>query len=101
MPKTNPAARIACRRAWAEIRRAKAIYGGSARDYLSEAMRQAWADLRTDPVMLCARQIIAENRARRAAGASKPRASFTTTPGFIAAVAARKSRLGNVYARCW
>ncbi len=51
MPKTNPAARIACRNAWASIRRAKAIYGGSARDYLSEAMRLAWADLRTDPVM--------------------------------------------------
>jgi hypothetical protein len=101
MPKTNPAARIACRNAWASIRRAKAIYGGNARDYLSEAMRLAWADLRTDPVMLCARQIIAENRARRAAVAPKPRASFTTAPGFMAAVAARKSRLGGAYRHAW
>lgn len=57
--------RLVMRRAWASARKAQAIYGGTVRQYIAEAMRQEWADLLANPVRQEVAAIIASIRAHR------------------------------------
>lgn len=59
----NPSAKLAMKAAWKLVRRAQAIFGGNARLYIAEALRQAWAELNADPVELECRRLIAQLRA--------------------------------------
>jgi hypothetical protein len=54
--------------AWAMVRRAQAIYGGNARQYIAEALRLAWAALNSNGVVLEFRKIRDEIRAQKADG---------------------------------
>ena len=52
--------------AWRLARRGQAVFGGSVRAYLAEALRIAWAELTADPVFQEGQIIIAELRAHQA-----------------------------------
>lgn len=70
-PKRKPASRgyyaqaRVMKDAWRAARKAQTIFGGSVRQYIAEAMRQAWAELLADPVYQETRRIIARSRAYR------------------------------------
>ena len=64
----NPDARHAMRDAWRLARRGQTLYGGKVRDYLAEALRIAWAEVKADPIVQECKRIIAATRARKAAG---------------------------------
>ncbi len=61
-----PGARTAMKEAWRVARRGQAVFGGSLRSYLAEALRIAWAELKADPVFQECQIIIGEIRARQA-----------------------------------
>ena len=65
---SNPTAKCAMRDAWAMVRRAQAIYGGNARQYIAEALRLAWAALNSNAVVLEFRKIRDELRAQKVDG---------------------------------
>ena len=60
------------RAAWAMVRKAQSIYSGNLRQYLAEALRLAWADLNSNPVVQEFRSIIRDIRAKKAAGTFRP-----------------------------
>ena len=62
----TPGARTTMKEAWRLARRGQAVFGGSVRAYLAEALRIAWAELKVDPVFQEMQKIIAEIRARKA-----------------------------------
>ncbi len=66
--RTNRKARLAMRDAWAMVRRACTLYGGTARQYISEALRIAWAELKANPIVQETDRIIAETRKLKAEG---------------------------------
>ena len=63
-PTTHHKARLVMRDAWRIARRAQPIYGGSVRSYLAEALREAWAALKADPLTTAVDQIIAGIKSR-------------------------------------
>ncbi len=58
--------RTAMRLAWGMIREGRPVYGGTVREYRSEALRIAWAEVKADPVILELDKIFAQGRAMRA-----------------------------------
>ena len=67
-PTKHATARRAMIEAWSAARQGQAIFGGSIRSYLAEALRQAWAELLADPVVQEVAKLIAAIKGRRAAG---------------------------------
>lgn len=61
----NPSAALAMRNAWTLAREGWAIFGGSKRSFIREALRIAWAELKADPVAQACAKMIAELRADR------------------------------------
>lgn len=70
--RSNHKAKIAMKRAWELARKGRSIFGGSVRQYLAEALREAWAALKADPVVREAEKIIAGIRAAKASGSWQP-----------------------------
>lgn len=70
--------------AWAHSRAAAKTYGGSVRSYFAEALRQAWAKLKSDPMARATAELCAEIRANK----GKPPVDV---PAHIKAAASRSS----------
>jgi len=64
-------------RAWKLAREGQTIYGGSVKSYLAEALRLSWAELNVDPVQKAVDELIAFNRANRAAGRHSAAAPYS------------------------
>jgi hypothetical protein len=64
-PRTNAKAKLAMEWAWRYARRLQTLRGGSVRQYMSEALKQAWAEVKADPTVAEADKIIAEIRAAK------------------------------------
>lgn len=58
-------AKLAMQKAWRIARRGWAIYGGSVREYFSEALRIAWKEIKEHPVTQAAEDLVARMRALR------------------------------------
>jgi len=86
----NPSAKFAMVNAWRLAREGWAIYGGSPRQYIAEALRIAWAELKSDPVHRACVQMVAEIRAARA----NPQPSPQLSPGLMAAAHRWRARHG-------
>jgi hypothetical protein len=69
-------ARSAMIEAWSLARRGATIFGGPVRTYLAEALRQAWAELKADPVVQEVDKIISAIKARKAAGTWRHPATY-------------------------
>lgn len=80
----NIYARSAMTTAWVLSRAAAKTYGGSVRCYFAEALRQAWAKLKSDPMARATAELCAEIRANK----SKPPVNV---PAHIKAAASRSS----------
>lgn len=83
--------KIAMNRAWRLAREGQRIYGGSVRQFLGEALRICWAELKADPAAKVAAELFNEARARRLA----PR-PITGPTRYLAKIAARRSN-GRVW----
>ena len=93
---TNPKAKTGMRLAWEMVRHAKALYQGPAHIFMAEALKIAWAEVNSDPVIREVARIIAESRARNA------RQSETVGSGAMQRAAARRrARLGTYYSQVW
>ncbi len=93
---TNPKAKTAMRLAWEMVRHAKALYRGPARVFMAEALKIAWAEVNSDPVIREVARIIADGRARNA------RQSESIGSGAMQRAAARhRARLGAPYRHAW
>lgn len=84
----SPKAKLAMKAAWEMARKGQRIYGGQVRQYLREALRLAWADVKADPVTRAADDLIAHIRATR-----------NTPPAVASAYLARYA--GSVHRRIW
>ncbi len=93
---TNPKARTAMRKAWEMVRHAKALYRGPAHIFMSEALKIAWAEVNSDPVIREVDRIIAESRARNAM-----QSESIGTGAMQRAAARRRDRLGAYYGHTW
>ena len=93
---TNPKARTAMRLAWEMVRHAKALYRGPARVFMAKALKIAWAEVNSDPVIREVGRIIAEGRARNA----RQPESFGSG-AMQRAAARRRTRLGTPYRHAW
>ena len=91
-PNITPA-RAALINAWGDARIAARKFGGSARQYIAAALRDAWAALKVNGYAIAAASIILAMRAERAA----PRNAKLPSVGFLAAVIRHKTRLGRSY----
>lgn len=63
--KSNPKAKLAMEWAWRYARRLQTLRGGSVCQFLSEALKQAWAEVKANPVVNEAYKLIAEIRAAK------------------------------------
>lgn len=96
IPNTNPKAKTAMRLAWEMVRHAKALYRGPARVFMAGALKIAWAEVNSDPVIQEAARILAEGRA----GNARQPESFGS--GAMQRAAARHhARLGAYYGHTW
>ena len=96
IPNTNPKAKTAMRLAWEMVRHAKALYRGPAHIFMAEALKIAWAEVNSDPVIREVGRIIAEGRARQA------RQSESFGSGAMHQAAERhRARLGAYYGHTW
>jgi hypothetical protein len=55
-------------KAWHYARTAQTVHGGKVKEWLSVALKRAWAEVKADPVAQTVRKIILESRAKMAAG---------------------------------
>ena len=93
---TNPKAKTVMRLAWEMVRHAKALYRGPAHIFMAEALRIAWAQVNSDPVIREVARIIAEGRARNARQPESIRSGAMQK-----AAARRRARLGAYYSQAW
>ncbi len=93
---TNPKAKTAMRLAWQMVRHAKALYRGPAHVFMAEALKIAWVEVNSDPVIREVDHIIAEGRARNAMQ------SESIGSGAMQRAAERhRARLGTYYSQAW
>jgi Streptococcus thermophilus bacteriophage Gp111 protein len=79
--RSNPSAKLAMQNAWRLVREGQAIYGGSRRQYIREALKIAWAELKANPVHRACLEMIASLRAEK----RQPKSASTLSPGLQAA----------------
>ncbi len=96
IPNTNPKAKTAMRLAWEMVRHAKALYRGPAHIFMAEALKIAWAEVNSDPVIREVARIIAEGRARNAS-----QSESIGSGAMQRAAARRRDRLGTPYRHAW
>jgi len=65
MSRLNPKASLSMKAAWDLARKGQRIYGGTTRQYLAEALRQSWAEVKGSPVTKAADELRAMIRANR------------------------------------
>lgn len=64
--RTNFKAKLAMGWAWADARRMQTLRGGSVKQYMSEALKSAWARVNSDPTVKAADELRAYIRANKA-----------------------------------
>jgi len=71
MSRPNPKASLAMKAAWEMARKGQASYGGPIRQYIREALRLAWVDVKAYPVTTAVDALLADLRAARSNPAPK------------------------------
>lgn len=65
MSRLNPKASLAMKAAWAMARKGRVIFGGTVRQYMREALRLAWADVKAHSVTKAYDELRADLAAKR------------------------------------
>ncbi|TAL01850.1 MAG: hypothetical protein EPO08_09170 [Rhodospirillaceae bacterium] len=90
MPRINAKAKIAMKEAWTLAHRGQRVFGGRVRQYIREALRQAWTEVKASPVT----RTVDELRAMIRVSRNKP--PVAPTPYLARFMGARPS-----YQRIW